>query len=549
MPRTPKAFQRQVNGALLLKALAVAAVLAICLLAATRSSSARTQASTYADTQISKLQPEITSHSQGINAETGVKPDEPTTGEIFDAVAVTQNSKALEQGDAKTAALQTDTKEVSRQADEFKAAEVSLQAELEAERMLISRQAGFVQNLVYFNDPDVMAELGCPEMDFSEIPRNYTCFYQDPNTRYKRIAKDWRDEDTGCAAVFRPLPADFGRPWCVQNTPAINSKVENALQKVHASQTLHLGKTLLVGMLSGPNPTHQLNIHFYNIYSWMKENQIQMGDLELVVDCQEPARCMGPYGTGLARAFGTLRLLPQLPAVTMFDQVTFSMPVGFPFDIHKYELDKTLDCKFLELTWAVKQHYGIDPMQNADPKRIILATRKPDESRALSNAAELQTALQANGFNVSTITFGELTFKQQLLAVSNAAVLVGVTGSDLMNLVFLPISGSIVEIFPVAQGQQVFTPELWNLAHMVGKNHLKYVSPYNSTLMKDSEGNVIGDKPVHQTKATDVHVPGLVALIQAAALAANADNVVWNRMSIEPHSSGKGIKCWDRTIT
>ncbi|KAL0025598.1 hypothetical protein WJX79_006073 [Trebouxia sp. C0005] len=116
-----------------------------------------------------------------------------------------------------------------------------------------------------------------------------------------------------------------------------------------------------------------------------------------------------------------------------------------------------------------------------------------------------------------------------------------------MNLVFLPISGSIVEIFPVAQGRQVFTPELWNLAHMVGKNHLKYVSPYNSTLMLDEGGKVVGDRPVHQTKATEVHVPGLVALIEAAALSAVLENTVWNRMSIEPRASGKGIKCWDRT--
>ena len=428
--------------------------------------------------------------------------------------------------------------------------DASRQAELDAERQLISRQAEPVSNVIYFNHAGIMANMGCPAPDYTDITKNHTCLYHNPSTGSKAFLPDkWPvDSSTGCAAVFRPLPADFGRPWCLQKTSSTARSVRAALKNGQHQHTLHLnGMTLLLGMTSGPNPTHQLNIHFYHVYVWMKQNGIQMGKLNIVVDCEDPSKCLGTYGIGLAKAFGTLYALPHLPPITTFDHVKFSLSVGFPFDIHKYELDKTLDCSFLELTWAVKQHYGLNPSQSVSPKRVVIAVRRPQESRRLSNADNLLSALQSQGFNASLVTFGDLTFTQQLSAVFDAAVLVGVTGSDLINLVFLPVTGSVVEIFPVAQGQQVFTPELWNLAHMLGKNHLKYVPPYNSTLMLDAEGHLVSDRPVHQVKATDIHVPSLVALIEAASIASDSGNSVWNRMSIEPNSFGNGIKCWDRT--
>ena len=220
----------------------------------------------------------------------------------------------------------------------------------------------------------------------------------------------------------------------------------------------------------------------------------------------------------MARAFGTFRFLHELPAATTFNEVRFSLPGTFPFDLHFYEVDKGFDCNFFELAWGVKRSLGIDPSQQANLKRVVVAQRKPSESRHMNNSSELLLALEGRGFNASAVTFGELSFPDQLRAVSEAAVLVGVTGSDLVNLVFLPLNAVIIEVFPIVQGEQVFTPELWHLAQMTGKQHLKYVSPYNSSVLRDDQGHVIGDKPVHQVKATDVHVPSLTALIESASL-------------------------------
>lgn len=263
-----------------------------------------------------------------------------------------------------------------------------------------------------------------------------------------------------------------------------------------------------------------------------------MGELNLIIDCSESHDWIGPYGLGLAKAFGTSTFLQDLPKVSMFDKIRFSLPGGFPFDIHYYEIDKSLDCNFVELASEVKHRYGIDFGQNADPKRVVVAQRRSTESRRMSNVSDLLVALMGRGFNATMVTFGDLSFADQLHAVSDAAVLVGVTGSDLVNLVFLPSNAAVVEVFPVVKGQQVFTPELWHLAQMTGKQHLKYVSPYNSTVLASDKGEV-SDRPVHQVNATDVHVPNLVALIESAALM--AENSIRTRVTLQANEVS--MKC------
>lgn len=314
------------------------------------------------------------------------------------------------------------------------------------------------------------------------------------------------------------------------------------VESIPKSNRLHIpGITLLTGMLSGPNPTHQLNIHFYYIYLIMKRHNMPMGHLNIVIDCPEPIKHIGGYGLGLAEAFGTVRYLHGLPKMTTFEQIKWSLPGGFPFDLHYHELDKTLDCNMVELAWGVKQHYGIDSNQATHTNKIIVAQRKQTESRRLNNVTELVVALKARRYDVSIVTFGDLTFKQQHEEVQDAAVLVGVTGSDLVNLVFLPQVATIIEIFPMAQGVQVLTPELWHLAQMSGKHHLKYVSPYNSSLLYDAEGSVQGDRPVHQVESTPVHVPSLTAFIESAVLTCQMN--VRMRTRIAPEKRGSAVSC------
>ena len=385
-------------------------------------------------------------------------------------------------------------------------------------------------NLVYFNNDSIMQQLGCATANSEDEQLNHTCFYQKPNRAADIIPGTiLPDTSSMCAAVHKPLPADYGRPWCIRRTPLLIS----TLTSIPTKYKQHMpGTTLIVGCLSGPNPTHQLNIHFYFIYLWMKRTGIKIGNLNLVIDCDEPA-WIGSYGLGLAKAFGTMHFLNELSQATTFESVKFSEPMWFPFDLECYEAYKTADIDMMELAWGVKKQYGLDPLKKPNPQRVVIAMRKHSESRKLNNAEELLAALTSFGFDAELVTFGDLSFADQLKIISDAAVLVGVTGSDLVSLVFLPINAAIVEIFPVAQGEQVFTPELWHLAQMSGKQHLKYVSPYNSTLMVDDNGQVIGDRPVHQVNSTDVHVPSLAALVKSATLM--VQHSVPSKIAVDSH--------------
>ena len=118
---------------------------------------------------------------------------------------------------------------------------------------------------------------------------------------------------------------------------------------------------------------------------------------------------------------------------------------------------------------------------------------------------------------------GNMTFQAQLQVVADAKVLVGVSGSDLVSLVFMPFRAAIVEIFPLVLGTPVFCPELGNLARNSGKVHRPYFSAYNASLFEDPEtGQPIAARPIHQSKLVDLHVASLVAHIQGAVQAADA---------------------------
>ena len=107
----------------------------------------------------------------------------------------------------------------------------------------------------------------------------------------------------------------------------------------------------------------------------------------------------------------------------------------------------------------------------------MIATRKENESRRLANAHELAESMRTQGWNVSLATFGDMTFEAQLRILANTTVLVDVSGSDLVSLLFMPLKAVVVEIFPLVLGVPVFCPELANQARNCGKLHRPYYSP------------------------------------------------------------------------
>ncbi|KAL0040381.1 hypothetical protein WJX77_005591 [Trebouxia sp. C0004] len=230
MPRPVRVFQQQVNKPVVLKLFTAAAVLAACLLAVTHvlsSDSKQLSAASYADAQISKLDVKSSDSTLDTASEPKAQPKEPTTSDIFHAV----DAKLVSDSNESDAAEPLNTNEVFRQAELAK--EVARQAAVDAEQLLISRQAEPVADVVYFNDAKTMAEIGCPAINVTEVTDNFTCFYQNPSAEaVEFLPSTWAaDDTTSCAAVFRPLPADFGRPWCLQKSEVIDTRVGSSLEQ------------------------------------------------------------------------------------------------------------------------------------------------------------------------------------------------------------------------------------------------------------------------------------------------------------------------------
>ena len=147
----------------------------------------------------------------------------------------------------------------------------------------------------------------------------------------------------------------------------------------------------------------------------MKATGIKPGELRMFIDCDEPQWSPGRYGEGLATALGTLEWLPLLPpGALIFEQVQFSLPHGraFIFSLSKYQLDRQIDLDFVEFAEAVRKSVlqgdapsAADAHVDERPPRVVVAKRRPEESRILANAEELAAHLQVwNALQLSGTT-------------------------------------------------------------------------------------------------------------------------------------------------
>ena len=213
----------------------------------------------------------------------------------------------------------------------------------------------------------------------------------------------------------------------------------------------------------------------------------------------------------------------------------------FPFDLKHYIIDTEIDIDYIELAENVKARVG-PPLpeggQPSDPDwratvlrglqhvpeenwlsptaerrpRVVVARRREKDTRIWENAQDLADVLQsAYGLDAEVVTLGDLPFNDQVKLVGSADVLVGITGSDLVNLMFLPAEGSIVEIFPTLGGEGIFIPELSNMAALLGKNYFPYVTT-GAVQVDESQ-----DRLLYRMKRVSIATPDLAALVHHAA--------------------------------
>jgi hypothetical protein len=78
-----------------------------------------------------------------------------------------------------------------------------------------------------------------------------------------------------------------------------------------------------------------------------------------------------------------------------------------------------------------------------DNRKIYISRRK--SGRGPNNESDIENMLEAEGFNI--LFPEELNFEEQVLAFSNASILISPHGAGLTNIAFMPEGSSLIEIF------------------------------------------------------------------------------------------------------
>ena len=104
----------------------------------------------------------------------------------------------------------------------------------------------------------------------------------------------------------------------------------------------------------------------------MRRLALPAGQLNMLVDHDDPAWSPGKFGAGLANALGSLQWLPLLePGVVQLERLQFSIPDGeyFPFDLKHHTTDAPVDAAFLELAENVKARImpSLSPGMSSQP--------------------------------------------------------------------------------------------------------------------------------------------------------------------------------------
>ena len=83
-----------------------------------------------------------------------------------------------------------------------------------------NQKSELTRKLVYFNDESIQRQLGCATAVMNDDQLNYTCFYRKASkaARLPSTPKDASllEANSMCSAIYKPIPADYGRPWCVR---------------------------------------------------------------------------------------------------------------------------------------------------------------------------------------------------------------------------------------------------------------------------------------------------------------------------------------------
>lgn len=141
------------------------------------------------------------------------------------------------------------------------------------------------------------------------------------------------------------------------------------------------------------------------------------------------------------------------------------------------------------------------------PLQIVVIGRSSQSSRqssriilnqdalvsALTHAASNFAAKQGLKANVTVMYMEQYKFSEAALAMASTDILVGMHGAGLTNLIFLPPTASLIELFNYGMGRERGDFEYQKLAALLG---LGYANWTNSEIQKHHEGSMGVDPDV-----------------------------------------------------
>lgn len=202
---------------------------------------------------------------------------------------------------------------------------------------------------------------------------------------------------------------------------------------------------------------------------------------EAILFCKRGAQ---NYGHFLVEMLPRLILnkanLPQSPILILVRSKEFALPIleAAGFDLRLFKANSRRPVRVKKLWWPTRNSYhplntspyAIKALQELRdrmvgqqmPKDRIFVSRRDAQTRQLLNDERVFASLSPLGFR--WIKPGEMSFKEQVTAFSQAATVVAVCGAALTNMVFMKPGTKVVMLSPSTAAGFWF----WDLAHHAG---------------------------------------------------------------------------------
>jgi len=247
-----------------------------------------------------------------------------------------------------------------------------------------------------------------------------------------------------------------------------------------------ISNTAVLLFVDGWNPFHQVLQTFRLLFqslasfsgNFAEEASTGFTDCTVLLSKRNTIGDVGPFGVNVLRSFcrhGILELR-NLQRVCFSRLLLGSTPGGWDMDIEQTTF-VPINFAGIHMAQWIKRSIGFDSSLHIGPQSKPMVTlvlrRGRREIFNEDDVVQIMTCTSAHQTCLHTLVAIDLdqsTFREAVALVSSSAVLIGVHGAGLTNLIFLPAGRALVEL-QLARSRPVFR----NLCRSFGKIHFEFV--------------------------------------------------------------------------